>query len=440
MGKNRSDREGGGVGFLIRNDIKDKVEIIDTTDGTDTEILWIKLKSSTNIAIATMYGKQETTPKDAIENQFEELTTQVNQLQQAWLNAILYVTHKNGLTGKNWRIVKELNSNLNARIRTKHGDTRTINIKDSIRQGGVLSVIEYANLMDEIAKELKSKKVGNQQVWNSNINGCLLWMDDVALFHHDREELQRMLDITDDIATRYHIKFGKEKSQVLTIGKTQTEPQFKLGQSLLDNTETYQYLGMTINNKGNLTNHLKKTKGKVEAALQTIFNLAGNAEFNTIEMSAIWRLVHTCIIPILTYGAEKWTPTKVEIKETQRILNNALKHILRAPITTPTEIITAETGIWDMETQISKKQIMQYYRIKSNEAPDSTTRKLATDSKNPWLKSVEATMASIEINTEELLRKNPNQAKGYVNKKLKEHQIRKIYSAAEEKGLRLHMQ
>ena len=123
--------------------------------------------------------------------------------------------------------------------------------------------------------------------------------------HHDREELQRMLDITDDIATRYHIKFGKEKSQeksqVLTIGETKTELQFKLGQSPLDNTETYQHLGMTINNKGNLTNHLRKNKGKVEAALQTIFNLAGNAEFNTIEMSAIWRLVHTCIIPILTY-------------------------------------------------------------------------------------------------------------------------------------------
>ena len=87
-------------------------------------------------------------------------------------------------------------------------------------------------------------------------------MDDVPLFHHDKEELQRMLDITDDIATRYHIKFGKEKSQVLTIGKTQTEPQFKLGQSPLDNTKTYQYLGMTINNKGNLTNHLKKIKEK----------------------------------------------------------------------------------------------------------------------------------------------------------------------------------
>ena len=47
---------------------------------------------------------------------------------------------------------------------------------------------------------------------------------------------------------------------------------------------------------------------------------------------------------------------------------------------------------------------------------------------------MEATIASIEINTEELLRKKNNQAKGYVNKKLREHQIRKIYSAAEEKS------
>ena len=34
----------------------------------------------------------------------------------AWLNAILYVLHKNGLNGTNWRIVKHLNENLTAKI------------------------------------------------------------------------------------------------------------------------------------------------------------------------------------------------------------------------------------------------------------------------------------------------------------------------------------
>jgi hypothetical protein len=217
-------------------------------------------------------------------------------------------------------------------------------------------------------------------------------MDDVALIHHDREIVQKMLDITDDIAKRYHIQFGKEKSQVITIGKTQYQPQFNLGKVTLDNTESYKYLGMTINKKGNLADHLVKTKGKVEAALQTSFSLAGNDEFYKMEMSTTWRLVHACILPILTHGAETWNPTKAELKEAQRILNNTLKRILRIPTTTPSEIITAETGVWDIETQMDKKQIMYYHKIRNNVNPDITTGNIANDPHNPWMKRVEKTL------------------------------------------------
>ena len=76
---------------------------------------------------------------------------------KAWLDAILYALHKNGIQGKNLRLAKKLNSNLTARIQTIYGLTEPIEIKDSIRQGGVLSVIEYVTLMDEIAKELQNK-------------------------------------------------------------------------------------------------------------------------------------------------------------------------------------------------------------------------------------------------------------------------------------------
>ncbi len=43
---------------------------------------------------------------------------------KAWLNAILYTANKSGIKGKNWRMLKELNSNLTATIKTKHGNTR----------------------------------------------------------------------------------------------------------------------------------------------------------------------------------------------------------------------------------------------------------------------------------------------------------------------------
>ena len=69
---------------------------------------------------------------------------------KAWLDAILYVLHKQGVKSKLWQLTKDLNTNLKTTIQTKHGPTRQITIKDSIRQGGVLSVTLYALMMDEI--------------------------------------------------------------------------------------------------------------------------------------------------------------------------------------------------------------------------------------------------------------------------------------------------
>ena len=63
---------------------------------------------------------------------------------KAWLDAILYVLHKQGINSRLWKIIKNLNTNLKTTIQTKNGPTREIKITDSIRQGGVLSVTLYA--------------------------------------------------------------------------------------------------------------------------------------------------------------------------------------------------------------------------------------------------------------------------------------------------------
>ncbi len=84
----------------------------------------------------------------------------------------------------------------------------------------------------------------------------LLWVDDVALFSTDEEELQTMLDTTDQTARGYRIEFGKEKSKVLRIGrskKNETPPTFNLGPM------GHSYLGETINAIGNIDDHIKST-------------------------------------------------------------------------------------------------------------------------------------------------------------------------------------
>ena len=77
---------------------------------------------------------------------------------KAWLDAMMYVMHKEGLNGPEWDLVKKMNKNLSAQLSTRHGKTTEIRIKDSIRQGGVLSVLQYALLMNEIKQRDNKEK------------------------------------------------------------------------------------------------------------------------------------------------------------------------------------------------------------------------------------------------------------------------------------------
>ena len=85
--------------------------------------------------------------------------------------------HKEGTDLPTWKLVKELNSNLKATLKTKHGNTRQINIKDSIRQGGVLSVIQYALLIDDINKEIIKEDIGPKLAAQKNqLDAYYGWM------------------------------------------------------------------------------------------------------------------------------------------------------------------------------------------------------------------------------------------------------------------------
>ena len=76
--------------------------------------------------------------------------------EKAWIDTLLYNVCPGETRNKHKHMdynKKKLDENLTTRIQTKYGSTRNIKIKDSIRQGGVLSILLYALLMDEISKE-----------------------------------------------------------------------------------------------------------------------------------------------------------------------------------------------------------------------------------------------------------------------------------------------
>ena len=220
----------------------------------------------------------------------------------------------------------------------KDGPTRQITITDSIRQGSVLSVTLYALMMDEINKDLTDNtELGIEIPGTDTKIACLLWMDDVVLIETSEENAQKLLDQTDHTSKKYHIEFGMPKTKVQHIGRKKEKIELEIDGKPIDETDKYTYLGEVINKNMNLKDHIKNIGGKVEAAYQTIIAIAEDQNFKNIKMSCIWKLVKTCIIPIITYGSETWEPLKSEMKKLNQTLDKILKRILMTPEATPRE-------------------------------------------------------------------------------------------------------
>ena len=402
-----------------------------------------RVKKQVNITKAQAGGKPGCSTVDhliVLKQTIDEITTNgktayiifldvQKAYDKAWLDAILYALYQNGIEGKNLRTIKNLNSNLTARIQTRYGLTRKINIRDSIRQGGVLSVIEYATLIDEIAKELKQRKMGYVTQTNITLDS-LLWMDDVCLIHHNPEKLQEILNITNHVANKYHIQFGAAKCKVIRRGKGKRS-SLMLNGEILEEVPTYKYLGETINNKGNLVDHISEMERKVKGAIASIMAETGNKEFKGIKMYAIWQMVDAIIIPIITYACEGWKTTKEENNKLQSIFNDAIKTLLYLPKGTPTTILLNETGNVPIQYIIKKKKILQAKRI--SEMKEETLIKDATNHENSTWRAHIAEIAK-ELHVYEQMPTLPKDAlKKQIEKEIETKILEEIANEAEKK-------
>ena len=118
-------------------------------------------------------------------------------------NDLLKTMWDNGLRGKAWRILRELNSHLTAEINTRFGNTREITMEVGGKQGSRLTGRMFSKMMDEINNDLTNK--GFKVTEDLFIN-VLLWVDDVVSFAVGTNEQKQNLCQVSDFATKHKIK------------------------------------------------------------------------------------------------------------------------------------------------------------------------------------------------------------------------------------------
>ena len=263
-------------------------------------------------------------------------------------------------------------------------------------------------------------------------------MDDVLLISSEPKELQLMLEITNAIAGKYHIEFGEEKSNVMKIGRSKNNPEFTLGDMNLKYTDKYKYLGYIQNNKNNLEDHIKALKGKVENAYQTLLAIAGNKNFNNIEMQTIWELTQSCIASTIAYSSEIWNPGKTEQEKINRIMDNIIKRILVVPQSTPREALYIETGLLDPEAIRLKNRVLMEHRLTNGNS--QRMKKLITNNTttSKWAEETKKAKEQLEIDERDMKGEKAT-VKNRITNRVKDWFKAKIEKESNEKSKIQHL-
>ena len=276
---------------------------------------------------------------------------------------MIYLAWKDGVRGKLWRLIRAMNEDLTATVKTKNGTTRKIERESGGKQGGKIIVTLFSRLMDTLTEEMSNDKKVGILVNKKELNN-LLYVDDALTLAEGKCQQKDTLKRVSDFATKHKIKWGASKCKVLELGMhTNIKDTWNLGDQIIEGADSYKYLGDYINRKGMNKQNIEERWKKLKNSTMQII-LCGTSQSMKMLASKTMIELHEAInIPALLINSESWVLNDSDIRDLEIVENWCLKRILNLPPTTPTAAIRYETGTLLVEVRIDRVQLMYLHKV-----------------------------------------------------------------------------
>src|SRR6202012_1936086 len=229
-----------------------------------------------------------------------------------------------------------------------HKSTDKFKIGRGVRQGDTISPKLFTTSLESVFKKLEWNEMG------ININGNFLnhlrFADDTILIAADRDQLQTMMNQLHQESSEIGLKMNLSKTKVMT--NIDDDAVIKVGDDVIERVDSYIYLGHKLKlGLDNQTAEVKRRIGLGCAAFgkpRLIFKSKMN---NSLKR----KVFDSCVLPVLTYGAETLKLRKASEKKlrvTQRAMERSMLGIsLQDKITN--QWIRQQTEVVDVMERIA---------------------------------------------------------------------------------------
>ena len=167
-------------------------------------------------------------------------------------------------------------------------------VESGVPQGSVLGPILFILFINDIGDGLE---------------GVLsIYADDTKHIYpvnskHDASVLQSEIDLLDQWATTWDMKFNSTKCAMMHFGRNNQEHEYFLGNSTLNSTKAEKDVGVIVQENLKFDQHCKKVVNKCNQIIGQVWR-----SFENKEPGIMLDIYHTYILPHIDYGISVWYP------------------------------------------------------------------------------------------------------------------------------------
>ena len=170
-----------------------------------------------------------------------------------WHNGLFHKLYSYGIKDHAWRILRKWYQSTTSTVLWDGEQSHPFNIKQGVKQGAVLSPLLYSLFVNDLLVELEHSGLGVRI--GSVFCGAPMYADDLALIASSPEDLQSMIDIVAQYATKWRYCLNPHKSKILVFGsRIPPSTTWTIKGEKLDVVKEYLHLGILRSSSPSMLN------------------------------------------------------------------------------------------------------------------------------------------------------------------------------------------
>ena len=259
--------------------------------------------------------------------------------------ALWLVLQKYGIPPVLVNLIKSLHEGMTAEVRVDGATSPGIQVTNGLRQGCTIAPTLfnlYFNLVVEewrrrcqplgveVLYKFGGKLVGERTRRPSKVAVTeLQFADDVAVLGSTREEIERTVNVLEEVASQWGLTVSLSKTKLLVVNGSadcdDLQP-LNIGGAAIEVVPDFWYLGAIMESKGEIMKDVEERIARASKAFGTLCRpVFHDSSLSLVTKRMVYRAV---VLGVLLYGAETWTNKRAATQKLESFNNKCLRRIM----------------------------------------------------------------------------------------------------------------